>query len=290
MRHNIDLRWFKQASALRALACATLVAGSALFAGCKGNTSAAAYPETIVAKPPVVAVKRLPAALPAEMVTAVCQENPATGALWQSATWAPFVAPIGTAATTPATRGAFLYDDGNLYVAVICRKSTVISPEMSDSLSIFLETHDEGKELLQIAVNLDGAESVSDAARSCEPQVNWFRTTAPAQPLETGGPDFATPVDRRPNLRLPGIDAIVHEFSEQGFDAWSVVLKIPSASLPGPLRATPGGTPWKANLIRTLAVTSHGKRVQQTQSNLSPVYPAAQSVSPYRLATLEFSR
>ncbi len=254
-----------------------LVASAALFAGCKGNTTAAALPEPTVGKPPTIRATRLPSDHTDDLRT----KDPIANSLWQTAHWSHFVPPINAAGTTPPTTGAFLYDDAALYIAFVCQKSGTISGDAADTVSVYLDPHNEGKELLQISVNLETRAS----------QATWYRSTLTAQPLENGAPDLALPIDRYPNVSLKGLSCDLRETTKNGVPEWTAVLAIPFRSLPGPLQAAPSEShPWKVNLIRTLCVVNNGRRVPQVQSNLSPVYMDAQYVSPYRLAELQFVR
>src|SRR6185369_14543482 len=109
VRSILELRRRDPAFALRALGGAALFEGTAVFAGCKGNTSAAASREPVIHRPPALTARPLPTQTTPELLTALCTQNPVENTLWQGAAWVSFTPPINTAATTPATRGAFLY-------------------------------------------------------------------------------------------------------------------------------------------------------------------------------------
>ena len=239
-----------------------------LLGGCKGNTTAAANVEHRTQKPPVVLANRA-----SENMKAV---DTLTSTAWRQA-MLPLVAPANTLRTTTPTRAAVLFDDTTLYVAFICEKQTT-GGTSRDSVSLYLDPLNQGKELFQVTVDSTGSTRCA-----------WLRSSEPAEPLENGAPDLGHPFWTVPDIAVKGLWTQVREGADQGNAVWTAQVALPLAGLPALLQAKPAvGSHWKFNLVRTFTTLDGQRVVDQSQSNLSPFYVNAQAVSPYRLAELEF--
>ncbi|HVS72202.1 MAG TPA: hypothetical protein VHQ47_13180 [Phycisphaerae bacterium] len=252
---------------------ATLLAGGslALLSGCKGNTTAAAMLEKVVTPPPAAT------ALPASGNPAVA--DPLTDLPWVETHFSQFSSPINTDQTTPATRGAILYDPSHVYVAFV--SDTAGLPASGDRVSVYLDSTaaGNGTEMIEVTVGHDGKVAAS-----------WIRAATPATKREDGSPDFLHPLSTIPGVKIAGLTTKVREETDHGKRVWTAVVGIPVKSLPMPLRASPQpGEHWKVNLLRTVSAGASGEGGEMLQSNLSPVYVNAQAVSPYRMADLVLS-
>jgi len=262
-----------------ALGAATLIAIAlaAPLAGCKNNTSSAATPERRVGKPPVVIAQYAP-----EDPRAA---DPLTSPVWQNAAWWTLSAPANTTHTTTPGKAALLFDDAALYVAVICDLPASADPDGPadpdgrDGISLFLDPKGQGRELLQVSADSTGTTHCA-----------WIRTSAAIEPLEDGSPNLGFPLDVRPDCQFPGLDAQVRRGILNGRPVWTLQLAVPVAGMPALMQALPApDAPWKFNILRTCLTGTGGQR-EILQSNLSPVHVNAQSVSPYRMAELDFAR
>ncbi|HVX85437.1 MAG TPA: hypothetical protein VH253_11700 [Phycisphaerae bacterium] len=252
---------------------ATLLAGGslALLSGCKGNTTAAAMLEKVVTPPPAAT------ALPASGNPGLA--DPLTDLPWVGTHFSQFGSPINTDQTTPATRGAILYDPSHVYVAFV--SDTAGLPAKSDSVSMYLDSTagGNGTEMIEVRVGHDGKVAAS-----------WIRSATPATKRDDGSPDFLHPLSTIPGVTIEGLTAKVRDETDHGRRVWTAVVGIPVKSLPMPLRASPQpGEHWKVNLLRTVSGSTGEGSGELLQSNLSPVYVNAQAVSPYRMADLYLS-
>jgi hypothetical protein len=244
---------------------------SALFAGCKGNTTAAATVERRVGKPPVVVAR--------DSGVDVREADPLTSEVWKQAAWWEMTAPANSSQTTPRTRGATLFDGGTMYVAVVCGMPEIGESVKGDAVTVFVDPAGEGRELLQLTVDAQGT------ARSA-----WIRSNAAIEPLEDGSPNVGYPLDVRPNVKVGGLWTRVRKGNLEGREVWSVVMAVPAGGMPGVMQVPPAaGGHWKFNVLRTMVrVAPGGEREEQVQGNLSPVYVGAQAFCPYRMAELDF--
>ncbi len=244
--------------------------GAALLAGCKGNTTAAAVPEHPAAVPPKIeALQASPE---------IRLADPFTSSVWKPAQWREFAPPINSSRTTPPTRGAVMFDEQNLYLAVISRSQSEPAKDGTDQVCFYLDTTAKGKELLEFRV---------DAGK---PVCAWLRSDAAARPLDDGTPDFGFPVRITQNIEVKGLWVQTYEGNDAEGAATAMVMGIPLASLPGPVRFAPSAnTSWKLNMIRTITLPRGEGHSQQLESDLSPIYSGAQAVSPYRMAELRFA-
>ena len=241
------------------------LAGAAFLSGCKGNTRAAGV-ERRTGKPPVVAARLMSASADGE------RNDPLSSKMWREAEWWPLVAPANTARTTPASRATVLYDAGTLYVAVI-NDVPEWGTEEQDTVSLYIDTHGDGKEVLQVTTDARGG------ARAA-----WIRASTPVGPQEDGGPNIGYPLDIRPDIQVRGMTARVGRGLADGREAWTVVLALPVTGMPPLMQALPApGAHWRFNVLRSVM-----RRGEQYQGNLSPVYVNAQAASAYRMAELEF--
>jgi hypothetical protein len=213
----------------------------------------------------------------------------ADDAAWAGAEWMPFATPINARNATPPTRAAILYNNANLYVSVVAQRTAVVSEVMTDTLSLFLDTQGDGREVIEIAIDLNAA-SAGDGTAKSSPVFTWFRAPAPARPSEHGAPDAVLPIDRFPNIRVQGVSCVVRDGIENLLPIRSAVIGIPLRSLPAPFQAVmPGGAPYKLNIVRALSIANDGKHPAELQSSLSPV-PAGIQSYPQRMAELQFSK
>jgi len=253
----------------RLLAAALLSAATlSLFAGCKGNTTAAAVPERAVGAPP--SIHAYPVA--GDVRTA----DPLSSPIWRNAPWMELTAPANTQRTTPATSAALLFDSNTLYVAFISEKSA--TPVSRDVVSLFLDTTTSGAGLEMVKVYIDNT-----GEASC----TWIRGSSPAEKRADGMPDYSHPVTSFPDYQVTGLWSRVSQGTQNGSTVWTAVVGVPLKNLPPPLRAsvTPG-THWKFNLMRNVTSAGGTGHVEQLQANLSPVHVGAQEFAPYRLADL----
>jgi hypothetical protein len=246
----------------------TTVGGAALLGGCKGNTSAAASVERRTGRPPVVVARA------AGDSGDIGRTDPLSDQVWRGAEWWPLVAPANTAHTTPASRTAVLYDSRAIYVAVINDLPEAGQEFAQDGVSLYVDTSGEGKELLQVTTDAQGTTRCA-----------WIRSNVAVAPREDGSPDIGYPLDIRPDFQVQGLTARAGEGFVDGRAVWTTVFEVPVAGLPALMQMAPApGGHWKINVLRR--VTQGG---EQWQSNLSPVYVNAQSVSAYRMAELDFA-
>lgn len=255
-------------------------AAAALFAGCKGNSSAAAMMERTVGPPPVVNV-HWAAANP-------LHANPLSGDLWKHAPWMSLVQPANSDRSTPACKARVLVDRERLYVAFVSELAageTLASPPSTapdehappdrDLISLFLDIKGDGTEILQFSAGPSGR---SDCTR--------IRAAIAPTPREDGTPNMNQSVELIPHWQVDGLETVAGAGESDGRPVWTLVYSIPFQSLPLPFRVTPaGGEHWKFNLLRTISADG-----DLLQANLSPVFVGAQAVSPYRMAELDVSQ
>jgi hypothetical protein len=254
-----------------------LAAGTlALLAGCKGNTTSAAFPEHQVPEPPSVTAYPASAADP---FTA----DPLSSDLWHGTHWYSLTSPANTARTTAPAKAALLFDASTLYVAFVCEKQAVAPASVRDVVSLYLDTTGEADttEMVKIAVDAQGQATCA-----------WVRSAMPAPRRQDGSPDLGHPVSTIPNQPVPNLKARVNESTlsadgSGGGAVWTAVVAVPLRNLPLPLRTSAHpGDHWKLNLLRTVT----GERGDVLQANLSPVYVGAQEWTPYRLADVVLSQ
>jgi len=250
--------------ALIAVACA------APLAGCKNNSSSAATVEHRAGKPPVVVAQFAPDSL--------LDAGPLSSPAWQNAAWSPLIAPANTSRTTAPTKAAVLFDAATLYVAVISALPTAPDPAGPDAVSLFLDTKGDGRELLQVSADSAGTTRCA-----------WIRSNVAIEPLDDGSPNLGYPLDVRPAYQLAGLNAQIRTGVFEGQPVWTLTLAVPVAGMPALMQVPPANDAhWKFNILRTYLADGAGQRAVM-QSNLSPVYINAQTVSPYRMADLVFA-
>ena len=200
--------------------------------------------------------------------------------VWTRATWTALSPAIKETRAVPGTRVASVYDADKLYIAFV----GVEADKGTSSTSVWLDTSlaQNGTEVFEIVAD---ASPVTTAPVRAEV---WHRCVVPPEARET--PNFAIPMMHLPNVRVAGLKVQTNVWTLEGKPAWSVVYAIPVQALPEPLRARmkPGETTWRVNLLRQDVTTDAGDpaKREMLQTNLSPVYPGAQAVMPYRMASL----
>jgi hypothetical protein len=197
-------------------------------------------------------------------------------------TWMPLGMPINATVTTPPTRAGVFYHGNDLYVIVQSFKTGVVPTDTSDFVSVYLDVTGEGKEMLQIK------DKEGDAA----PTLTWIRSSSTPTPRADGTPDFALPVSVIPDIQANGISCVQVEHAAADGASWVSVFRVPLESMPSPMASKASfaaESHWKINVIRSIVTLSAGKRLDQVQSHLSPMYIDSQAVSPYRMSPLDFT-
>jgi hypothetical protein len=268
--------------AVRAGGMLCLLAAAVMSGGCNDNTTTAAGPISgVIPPPPVIHAHAVAeAADPAALESA-----------WATAEWTTFSPPTNARTTTPPTRAAILYDKANLYVNVVAHTHAAAGDDHKDTLSLFLDTHGDGREILEISLELNDT-ATSSSTDKTTPIFTWFRAPAGsiAHANEHGTLDPVLPVDRFPNIRVTGVTCELRDSTENPHPIKSAVLGIPLRSLPAPFQDNlPGGAPYKMNVIRAISAVADGKHASDLQSSLSPV-PLGATSYPQRMADLQFSK
>jgi hypothetical protein len=201
--------------------------------------------------------------------------DPLASAAWQSAPWHTLTGALDDPRSGPPTRAALLYDAENLYVAFISEDA-----KPSDSVELWLDSSTDhvGKELLCLSVQPDAPAATY-----------WYRSQTPSQPLADGSPDRAHAITRFAK-EIAGLQTKNAHATSDGKPVWTVVVKLPLRSLPGPL-STQGteGRHWLINLLRyDIEPQTTGDPIV-VQSNLAPIYRSSQPLSPYRMAEVVLS-
>lgn len=249
------------------LGAAMVIAVVAAVAGCTGGGSAGGPAAGSPASPPEIRVY--------QAMADPMESDPLGNPAWRSAPWYSLTGALNDPRSGPATRAALLYDADNLYIAFVSDAEP--TPGGSDSVEIWLDSSSahNGKELYSVDIKQDGGVSTA-----------WYRATSPAQPKADGSPDYSQPILQIANPVLAGLVAKPGKGSSDGRPVWTMVVKMPLHSLPGPLR-TDGveGARWRMNLLRyNVEAPAAGGDPIVIQSNLAPIYQASQAVSPYRMA------
>lgn len=226
---------------------------------------------TPVPAPPVIY------ALPTRAVA--LESDPQAATAWQSAQWSTLAPSLNQKGVSPLTRVACLYDEQYLYVAFV----GAAAPKMMTKVSVWLDTSkpQNGTEFFELAADpsIPGDASIRS--------LTWHRAALPPQPRPDGSPNLAHPVSQIPGCQLTGLRARAGQASVDGSPGWTMVFAIPVKALPAPLRDTPrAGTQWRVNLLREDALLEESSRRETLYANLSPVYPGAQALMPYRMAQL----
>lgn len=216
--------------------------------------------------------------------------DPLSNPVWRGANWSTLTAPLNDTRTPPTTRTASLYqlptnpqdpkDAGALYIAFVCAdpEITANAATNEDTVEVWLDTSSalNGTEVFCITATPTGPGATS-----------WYRATLPPAPKDDGAPNLAQPISKIPNYLAPGVMIHTGRGQLDGRAAWTAVFKIPLTALPLPLRTVAKeGARWRANLVRCDWITKTGQQREMLQSNFSPVYPACQQISPYRMAVL----
>ena len=200
--------------------------------------------------------------------------------LWKTASWTALTPAIKETRHIPNTRVASLYDAEHLYIAFVGAESD--HNLSSASLWLDISAAQNGTEVYEIT-----ADTKSHAGTASFSQV-WHRCVMPPENRDT--PDYALPMSHITTQRVPGLSVRVGQTTLDGQKAWSVVYSIPVAGLPIKLKGgiKPGESKWKVNLIRQdlAGDPKDASQKEFVQTNLSPVFPGAQAVMPYRMASL----
>lgn len=213
--------------------------------------------------------------------------NPVTSPVWQAMTWRKLTCAPGHSRIYGGTRVATAMRHGALYAAFICSgdglwfQAHAHRAELwrHDAAELWLDTSQaqNGTNFLEIVMAPNGR------TYEC-----WHRAVAPPQPRANGKINFAYPFSLIP-CQISGLTVLPGRGTFRGQSVWTLVVKVPLAHLPRPLRVVSPqpqvGTKFRMNLIRYDWHPAGGKR-RLVQYNLFPVATACQAFAPYRMGAV----
>ena len=252
-----------------------------IWPGCKDSsaTTGAASPQTRGSY--VTAIYALPVPHAKLLV------NPVSSPVWQAMTWRKLTPAPGHSRIYGVTRVATALRHGALYAAFICSGDGLWFQAHAhradlwrhDAAELWLDTSQaqNGTNFLEIVMAPNGR------TYEC-----WHRAVAPPQPRANGKINFAYPFSLIP-CQTPGLTVLSGRGTFRGQNVWTLVVKVPLAHLPRPLRVLSPqpqvGVKFRMNLIRYDWHLADGKR-RLVQYNLFPVATACQAFAPYRMGAV----
>lgn len=213
--------------------------------------------------------------------------NPVTSPVWQAMTWRKLTPAPGHSRLYGVTRVATAVRHDALYAAFICSGDGLwYQPHANradlwrhDAAELWLDTSkaQNGTNFLEVVMAPNGR------TYEC-----WHRAAAPPQPRANGKIDFAYPFSLIP-CKISGLAVLPGQGTFRGQTVWTLVVKVPLAHLPRPLRVLAPqpkvGATFRMNLIRYDWHVADGKR-RLVQYNLFPIATACQAFAPYRMGAV----
>ena len=252
-----------------------------IWPGCKDSTAAtgSASPKARAGYVTAIYAVRVP--------HAKLMASPVASPVWQALTWRKLTVAPGHSHLYGVTRVATAVRHGSLYAAFICSgdglwyKAKAPGDELwrHDAAELWLDTSkaQNGTNFLEIVMAPNGR------TYQC-----WHRASAPPQPRADGKINFAYPFSLIP-CQISGLTVLPGHGTFRGQPVWTLVVKVPLANLPRPLRMLSSqlkvGAKFRINLIRYdwhLA----GRKRRLVQYNLYPVASASQAFAPYRMGVV----
>ena len=258
-----------------------LLAGSLLsvWPGCKdGSTGSASAPNRDGRVRPV-ALEALPLKASRHAMT-----NPLAAEVWKDAQWFRLDKARSIRIAGAHTKIAAVFTPADLYIAIVATgpyqavgKVPTDQLWKQDCSEIWLDTSrkQNGTNFFELVVSPTG-----------RTHGVWHRSSTAPTPTSSGAPDLNHPYGLIP-WSIQGLRVKIGTGSWRGRNAATVVVKIPIAGLPRPLRfISKSGGRFRVNVLRYIWRANPGGRRRLAQYSLFPVPPEAQAFAPYLMGRL----